>query len=34
MGIKGEEGKQEKYYISNLKLSAEEFGKITREHWQ
>ncbi len=32
--IKGEESKQEKYYISNVKLSAEEFGKITRKHWQ
>ena len=32
--IKGEESKQEKYYISNVKLSAEEFGKITRDHWQ
>ena len=32
--IRGEESKQEKYYISNKKLSAEEFGKITRKHWQ
>ena len=32
--IRGEESKQEKYYISNKKMSAEEFGKITRKHWQ
>ena len=32
--IKGEESKQEKYYISNVKLSAKEFGKITKKHWQ
>lgn len=25
---------QEKYYISNLELSAEEFANITRKHWQ
>lgn len=25
---------QEKYYISNIKLSAKRFGEITRNHWQ
>lgn len=32
--IKGQVSIQEKYYISNLKLSAKEFSNITRKHWQ
>ncbi len=32
--INGQISIQEKYYISNLKLSAKEFGNITRKHWQ
>lgn len=32
--INGETSIQEKYYISNLKLPANEFGNITRKHWQ
>lgn len=32
--INGKKSIQEKYYISNLKLSAEKFGNITRKHWQ
>lgn len=31
--IGGEKTVQEKYYISDLELSAEELGKITRKHW-
>lgn len=31
--VNGEVSFQEKYYISDLKLSAEEFAKITRGHW-
>ena len=25
---------QDKYYISDLELSAKEFGEITRKHWE
>lgn len=32
--ITGQTSIQEKYYISNLKLSAKKFGDITRKHWQ
>ena len=32
--INGKISIQEKYYISNLKLSAKAFGNITRKHWQ
>lgn len=31
--INGELSIQDKYYILDLELSAEEFGKVTRKHW-